>query len=131
MLSSSLTMLVSTTALAGPRIAPCSKISPLGRTSSLKMAVETSEKLVEDGLGAASESGYTYSPGRDEDRELARKMLVELGGYDVESGIGPWDPLGLATVTGDAMDVGARCMLQLDPSGTVHRSSDAYPAFTP
>ena len=42
-------------------------------------------------------------------------MLIELGGYDVESGIGPWDPLNLATVTGDAMDVGARCELPLDP----------------
>jgi hypothetical protein len=103
------TMLTSsTTALAGSRIAPCSKMAPLGRTSSLMMAVETGDKLVEDNLGAASESGYTFSPGRDQDREQARKMLIELGGYDVESGIGPWDPLNLATVTGDAMDVGAR-----------------------
>ena len=50
-------------------------------------------------------------------------MLIELGGYDVESGIGPWDPLNLATVTGDAMDVGARCELPLDPR--VHRSLKA------
>lgn len=94
-------------ALAGSRIVPCSKVAPLGRTSSLMMAVETGE-LVEDNLGAASESGYTFSPGRDQDRDLARKMLIELGGDTVESGIGPWDPLNLAMVTGDAMDVGAR-----------------------
>ena len=54
-------------------------------------------------------------------------MLIELGGYDVESGIGPWDPLNLATVTGDAMDVGARCELPLDPR--VHRS--LKPELTP
>jgi hypothetical protein len=104
----SLTMLASSpNALAGSRIVPCSKVAPLGRTSSLMMAVETGE-LVEDNLGAASESGYTFSPGRDQDRDLARKMLIELGGDTVESGIGPWDPLNLAMVTGDAMDVGAR-----------------------
>ena len=54
-------------------------------------------------------------------------MLIELGGYDVESGIGPWDPLNLATVTGDAMDVGARCELPLD--SRVHRS--LKPELTP
>ena len=48
------------------------------------------------------------SPGRESDREEARKILLELGGYDVETGIGPWDPLNLALVTSDAMDVGAR-----------------------
>ena len=37
------------------------------------------------------------------------KRIIQLGGYDVESGIGPWDPLRLASVTGDAMDIGARC----------------------
>ena len=72
------------------------------------MAVETGDALVEDNLGAASESGYTFSPGRESDREEARKILLELGGYDVETGIGPWDPLNLALVTSDAMDVGAR-----------------------
>ena len=60
MLSTSLTMLAGgTNALVGSPIAPCSKMAPLGRTSSLMMAVETGEKLVEDNLGAASESGYT------------------------------------------------------------------------
>ena len=96
---------LTTNAFAGSRIA-------LGRVNSLKMAVETTETLVEDRLGAASESGWTYSPGRDNDRERAREMLIELGGYDVESGIGPWDPLGLAMVTGDAMDTSARCALR-------------------
>jgi hypothetical protein len=102
-------MLVTSKALSGSRIVPSSKIaSPLSRTISLKLAVESPEGLAEDGLGAASESGWTYSPGRDKDRARVQDMLVELGGYDVESGIGPWDPLGLASVTGDAMDVGAR-----------------------
>ena len=60
MFASSLMLTSSTTAaLAVSRIAPCSKMAPLGRTSSLMMAVETGEKLVEDNLGAASESGYT------------------------------------------------------------------------
>lgn len=60
MFASTISMLTSsTTALAGSRIAPCSKMAPLGRTSSLMMAVETGDKLVEDNLGAASESGYT------------------------------------------------------------------------
>ena len=60
MLASSLTMLApSTNALAGLRVAPCPKTTPLGRASSLIMAVETGDTLVEDNLGAASESGYT------------------------------------------------------------------------
>ena len=60
MLASSLTMLApSTNALAGLRVAPCCKTTPLGRASSLMMAVETGDTLVEDNLGAASESGYT------------------------------------------------------------------------
>ena len=60
MFASTISMLTSsTTALAGSRIAPCSKMAPLGRTSSLMMAVETGDQLVEDNLGAASESGYT------------------------------------------------------------------------
>ena len=63
MLASSLTMLApSTNALAGLRVAPCCKTTPLGRASSLMMAVETGDTLVEDNLGAASESGYTCEP---------------------------------------------------------------------
>ena len=54
------------------------------------------------------EPAWTFSPHQDSEKARARALLVEMGGFDVETGIGPWDPLELATVTGDAMDVETR-----------------------
>jgi hypothetical protein len=93
-----LSMIVTSNAFAGSRMASVSKVSPISSTRNVLMAVENVDK----------EPAWTFSPDQDSEKARARALLVEMGGFDVETGIGPWDPLELATVTGDAMDVETR-----------------------
>ena len=96
-------LLFATNALSGSRLAPM-RLSPV---SNVRMSIleATEGKDVTQPAWALAEIPAAKM---EEESAKAFSYLEEIGGYDVEMGGRPWDPLNLATETTTGTDVQTR-----------------------